>query len=594
MRRTIPARDKPKFSSADIVFAVRRLHKADEPLNISAVREKHPDLLLAAYSQPRFLGWHRALELAGVDYSKIKIRLRECIRCLECGRRFMTLRKHMATIHGMSVEEYQNLHPKAPIRAEACFSRGMPSKQHMLPHWEPVWTPEYVLDRIYEFHRRGIPLNSSTLADMDQRTVARARHYFRSWEAAIQLIGLDPRKHMKHAPAKKWTRPEVVHAIMNRYKRGDDVSRSGMDGYDSRIVSGAVRLFGTYDQAIRACGLDPVKTRKAPKPPRRYKSEDDVIRGICRRRFMEQPLHDCGLRIGPHKDLSLWNKGRRLFGTWSKAVEAAGFNYGRICPKAPKYATATDVVSAIQIRRRQDLPLTATGVRRGSHKDPNLYNRGCKFFRNWAGVLKAAGIDQKSVLSVRVKYGSKESVIEEIRRREHLRLPLNYMGIRHDTQERDLCLYSSALKLFGCWADAIEQAGAKVRVARPGGRYPTKEDVLEGIRRRHAKGLSLSTGALGKGVQSDRALLAKALSLFGHWRDAVEAAGVKYISVLGQPRKYPTKESVIAEIRRRHGAGLTLRPGEMGKSQNSDAALYVTGRREFGSWEKALRVALHV
>ncbi len=54
------------------------LHKQREPLNISAVRRNHPELLKAAYSFKPYLGWKQALELVGliINPSALSLKMR--------------------------------------------------------------------------------------------------------------------------------------------------------------------------------------------------------------------------------------------------------------------------------------------------------------------------------------------------------------------------------------------------------------------------------------------------------------------------------------------------------------------------------------
>jgi hypothetical protein len=45
-----------KQASRQIAATIRRLHRADEPLNIMAVKRRHPQLIKRGYAMRPFLG----------------------------------------------------------------------------------------------------------------------------------------------------------------------------------------------------------------------------------------------------------------------------------------------------------------------------------------------------------------------------------------------------------------------------------------------------------------------------------------------------------------------------------------------------------
>ena len=100
--------------------------------------------------------------------------------------------------------------------------------------------------------------------------------------------------------------------------------------------------------------------------------------------------------------------------------------------------------------------------------------------------------------------------------------------------DSDGLLHERAFEHFGGWVAAVEKAGVKYDSLRPPkGRYPTREAVLDGIRRRHEAGLPLNSKAIddGKDGIRDKALFMSALRRFGSWGKAVQASGMDYAGV---------------------------------------------------------------
>ena len=138
---------------------IQQLHKGRKPLNIAAVKRHSPELIEVAYRQDPYWGWRCALEDAGVDYDTINVEVLDYVVCRICGAELGALGGlHLQHLHNMYPSEYQQEFPGAEMRSEKlrCFH---PGAKLILPHWEPFMTPEYALDRIWAFHRMGLPLN---------------------------------------------------------------------------------------------------------------------------------------------------------------------------------------------------------------------------------------------------------------------------------------------------------------------------------------------------------------------------------------------------------------------------------------------------
>ncbi|MEI6217853.1 MAG: hypothetical protein WCP86_03060 [bacterium] len=576
-----------------IVEQIRDLHRRRLPLNISAVRESHPALLLAVYQVKPFWGWKAALEAAGLDYSKIRCHLSALVKCKICGRRMSCLGKHLSKVHHVSVRDYKVEFHGAPLSSPASNAKRPGPVRFIIPHWERNWTPEYLLDRVHELHRLGIPLYPTNIEVSEKTTYRWAHVFFGGWDTVLRAIGLDPLVVRKAPPMKFWTKEDVIKAIKQRYRKGYAVNRNAMAKFDRSLNRAADHLFRGYDNALRASGLNPDRIRLCPRSPHRCRTKEDVKVAIQLREIRGLPIFDYGLSHGKNRDLSLWNKARRLFGSWRAAVTEAGYDYDKITTsRTIRYKTEADIVEAIRKRHRAGLPLQSATIRKGPDKDTHLYKRAYIYFKDWMTAIAAAGIDYKSVLRNRRRYPTEESVLQEIRRRADLGMPMTYSALRKsaDGKSVDGALYDSGLRFFGNWATAFKKAGLASQVKHPQGRYPTKKDVLAGIRQRHRDGLTLRHHAMLR-PHADRALYVKARKFFVTWGAAVEAAGVDYAVVCKQRRKYPSADAVIAEIRRRQEAGLPIRGTGFTLGPQRDPALHSTAKKDFGDWRKALEAA---
>ena len=538
---------RPVLSDAqrEVAEQIRGLHESGEALNISAVREKHSDLLLAAYRVKPFWGWKRALEAAALNYSMIRFRLPEYVTCKLCGGKRRNLTQHVLFHHGMPAATYKQRFAGATLISEAALMRRrserpstpLQTAPRIIPHWEPVWSPEYVLDRLAELDRQGVGLNPSAIERAEPALYRWTLAFIGKWDTALEAIGLDPARIRLAARKQVWTRQSVIKALCQRRLTRQPLNWLAIVAANRSLSWAALRLFGTYDNALKAAGLDPKKIRRRPVPPNRYRTRHDVIDGILRRKLAELPLNDDALRSAEGKDVALYQKARRMFGSWRAAITAAGYDYEKIRLRGNPYGDAESVVAELRRRHALGMTVTATGVRRGKGRDSALYTRALVFFGTWSDAADAAGIPRQMAHPSRAKYPAEADVLAAIRQRHERDLSLGSRDLCHGDQA-DVALFMRARRLFGTWGDAVRNAGYSYERVLAGKRkYSTRQAVTAEIKRRRQAGLPVNAQAVLAGSRADSALYANAKREFGGWRQAVEAAGFAYHEISSAARR---------------------------------------------------------
>lgn len=157
----------------------------------------------------------------------------------------------------------------------------------------------------------------------------------------------------------------------------------------------------------------------------------------------------------------------------------------------------------------------------------------------------------------------KRDVLDEIRRRAHAGHPLNSGANRGDW------LYAGTCRFFGSWGAAVEAASVNYESVKQADL--SREELLARIR---------DAAEEGPLVAGDHTLLASnARRLCGSWKRAVKMAGCEL------PRLW-SQERVIEMIKTDIENGLPVNTLAV-LARNEP--LYGAGRRESGSWQKALR-----
>ncbi len=270
------------------------------------------------------------------------------------------------------------------------------------------------------------------------------------------------------------------------------------------------------------------------------------------------------------------------------------------------------------------------GVRRSG---TNFYLTARKLFGSWENALKAAGVDTPPV--------TKEQIVLAIKAMEEAQLRPNLRAVKTDKdgvytraiQQKhgftfnSLSVYTYALKFFGSWDEALRAAGIDPLIARKKGslgKIKTKEDLLRGIKALAKDKLLRGTDRIRKDADGTRAAVLrkvygvklssfrfylKAVELFGSWKAALEAAGIKHAeSIESIPAGLlSSKEQILKGVfalKKMKGidlneaAMLADRGNRRGRALEdvydypvSGKFLYEKARKIFGSWDDALRAA---
>lgn len=160
-------------------------------------------------------------------------------------------------------------------------------------------------------------------------------------------------------------------------------------------------------------------------------------------------------------DEALTGAARRLFGSWGKAITAAGLDYEAIKAEArsrpaspPGTWDSTVVVKRIQERATEGKPLNAHAVQ---IDDSKLYSAAVVHLGSWGKAVEAAGLDYLE--HRRTIEWSPEKLTAKIQE-------LHAAGADLSDNNINLlagAMYGAAFVHFGSWPAAIEAAGIEYR-----------------------------------------------------------------------------------------------------------------------------------
>lgn len=500
-----------RWSKRMVLDAIRARHRQGLPMsNIGKY-----DGTLASAAVRRFGGWGSAMEAAGLERLHRQWSKELIVRELRAWHRA-----------GMSSRN-------VPLDAAAICHFGSMGAAYVAAGIDPYsnnrWSQQRVIEAIQDRHVRGLSLKSK-----DDCNLSRAgARLFGSWNAAIAAAGIPVAE--KTWTCVRWTSAEVLDEIRGRHKNGVNVRNLSRTAPD--LVAAAKKHLGGWYHALSAAGIN-------LKPCNRW-SHQKIIADI--RVHDKQGTLSQIWRI----DQLLLNAGCKRFGSWRKALKAAGFE-----PTRQRWSKER-VLHELHVRyQRSQHNITVTA--------PGLYHAIRRYFGSRLTAYEVAGLPPKRC------HWSAQRVVKTIQDYHNRGLAIHRAGFG------EVALAQAAKQRFGSWHGAVSAAGLADKTAPPKiARKWTKEAVIAAILARHRQGLHLA-----KVYKDDTGFYTAGKKHFGTWNNALMAAGVQ------STRRRWTKDVVIEEIRAWYMRGLRI--SAISRKDNNLTAAAI---RLFGTWRKALNAA---
>ena len=218
---------------------------------------------------------------------------------------------------------------------------------------------------------------------MDAKSLHEAAcKHFGTWDTALRYAGLGAR-HLRGVQYSH-SREQVVGKLRKLCISGYSLLAKHNMHRDYKLYRAAMHYFGCWKDALEAAGIDYRNIRLKIKPRRHDKQK--IIEKLRER-------HNAGLSV-MWRDVCLENRvlalaAKQAFGSWSKAMVAAGIWAAGRSVIYNKRWDAQKVITQIQERHRQNRTLIRKVV---CKDDPSLVYAAKRYFRQWHAALKAAGI----------------------------------------------------------------------------------------------------------------------------------------------------------------------------------------------------------
>jgi molybdenum-dependent DNA-binding transcriptional regulator ModE len=242
----------------------------------------------------------------------------------------------------------------------------------------------------------------------------------------------------------RWDRDKIARELGQLHKSGSDLGSRSLRRTCPSLHSAAIHWFGSYSKAVEAAGID---YKKVSHQPANRWSEKEIIRQLKQRRG--KPLHPAAMeREMPALVVAAY----RYFGTYRKAVEAAGYDYESVRVRPQQIWNPRRIVRELKQVKKTESGLWQNEIRR---KRPRLLQAARYHFGSYSRAARAAGFSSELLKPPPFRFWSERAVVAELQRMHRRRERLNPTHLR---QHRHGLIQASARR-FGSYRKAIAAAG---------------------------------------------------------------------------------------------------------------------------------------
>jgi len=246
------------------------------------------------------------------------------------------------------------------------------------------WHKSSILRELARLHKAGSDLSYNGLAKVHQALVSASAYHFGSYRRAVESAGIDYATVLRRP---RWTRQAIVALIKSGSRKGEKLHWSAVTRRRDELGRAAFaslqpRLFGQWDRALKAAGLDADdisiyrrwnKIRIARKLKQLSREGQGASSGAIQ-------LSDPGLHAAAI----------RHFENFDAALRAAKLDPDKI--RQRKRWTKPALLSAIKSISKNGRRMSDNQIRRNS---PAIYGASIRLFGSFVTARAAAGITFK-------------------------------------------------------------------------------------------------------------------------------------------------------------------------------------------------------
>ncbi len=244
-----------------------------------------------------------------------------------------------------------------------------------------VWDKAEIIATLKKLHKQGADLSYNAMAKKLQPLVSASAYHFGSYRKAVDQAGIDYTQLVRRP---HWTKTAIIKLIKEGKRSGVDLHWSAVTKRRDELGKSAFaslqpRLFGSWDRALHAAGLDADEINRYRKWTR-----DTVVTELKARARDSEPLNSGAIQ----KDQpSLHAAAVRYFKGFDEALRAAKLDPDKV--RQRKNWTRGDVVKHLKLVKKTGRRISDSAIRRDH---PALYGAAVRLYGSFSAARAAAGL----------------------------------------------------------------------------------------------------------------------------------------------------------------------------------------------------------
>jgi hypothetical protein len=244
-----------------------------------------------------------------------------------------------------------------------------------------VWDKTEILATLKKLHKQGEDLSYNSLAKKMQSLVSACAYHFGSYRQAVVHAGIE---YAEISRRPRWTKTAIIKLIKESRRSGGELHWSAVckrrdDLGRAAFASLQPRLFGSWDRALHAAGLDADDVNQYRKWTR-----DTVVTELKARHRESMPLNSGAIQ---KDDPSLHAAAVRHFAGYDQALRAAKLDPEKV--RQRKIWAKDDVVKQLKLAKKTGKHVSDSAIRR---EQPALYGAAVRLYGSFTAARAAAGL----------------------------------------------------------------------------------------------------------------------------------------------------------------------------------------------------------
>ena len=244
-----------------------------------------------------------------------------------------------------------------------------------------VWDKSTILAALRKLHKQGAELSYNALARQQQSLVSAAAYHFGSYRTAVERAGIDYAEVVRRP---RWTKAGIIKLLKEGKRAGHELHWSSVTKRRDELGKAAFaslqpRLFGSWDRALHAAGLDADEVNRY-----RKWSKEAIVADLKARSREGQPLNSGAIQ---RDDPGLHAAAVRHFAGYDAALRAAKIDPDKV--RQRRVWDRADVLKGLKAARKAGDRMSDSAVRRSQ---PALYGAAVRIFGSFTAARDAAGI----------------------------------------------------------------------------------------------------------------------------------------------------------------------------------------------------------